>query len=676
MQRFRSSLILATLLAPAALLAQTVTTSGTVSVSAGGTLLEGNRAAYQRTVQHAKQGFAGIEDFNLTREAEDSVFKFDARLLPGDEDYRVSFRFDKTDRFYIEGGYEQFRVWYNGGGGYFRPRGMAFTLFDEDLSLDRTRAWLEAGVYLPNQILLRARYEHRARNGTKDSTMWGDSNAPAPYGTRNITPSLMDLNETTNTFSVDIGNTTQEDQKWNVGGRVSETKIDDKRYSRRRPFDSGGDRIITTKDESSNDLYAAHGFYLRKVNDQLTVSGGALITKLDTVIEGSRIYGQSYDPVYDPNYARRQQRDEGFYNLEGKADVKQTVLNLNAVYTPRKDWSIRPSIRFENRRDEATDEFVEINTGPAPAVAPILEALEGENDKDWSEFTEEIEVRYTGKPNWTFNGTAEWLQGTGNLEEMLGEAGVFAINRDVDLDRFVQKYSFGANWYAKPGLTFAAQYYYKGSMADYGLTRDNTPPYGGDRYPSYIIDQDFETHDVNVRVTWRPVTQLNLVTRYDHQESKVTNVMAGLGKSPSGDYSSDIISQNVTWSPTARLFVTGSVNARYDQLATPAYPFVQNGDNNSINGSLGAGYVVSQKDDVFVDYHWFDADNYIDNSRTSLPFGLTDTQNAFYVTWVRRQTEQMIYTVKYGYVTNDDYTYGRRNDFEAHVLYAKVQYRF
>jgi len=46
------------------------------------------------------------------------------------------------------------------------------------------------------------------------------------------------------------------------------------------------------------------------------------------------------------------------------------------------------------------------------------------------------------------------------------------------------------------------------------------------------------------------------------------------------------------------------------------------------------------------------------------------------VTWVRRQSDHLIYTLKYGYVTNRDDTWAGLNNFDAHVLYGKVQYRF
>lgn len=676
MQSFRFTFLWATLLAPAALLAQNVTTSGTITLSGGSAIVnnKGDRPAYQQLEQHSRQGFVGIEDYSLVREGKDSVFKFDARILPGDEDYRLKLRYEKNERYYVDAGYEQFRVWYDGSAGYFTPKNLSFRLYDEELTLDRSRLWLEAGFFTENQTLIRFRYDYRARSGNKDSSSWGDTTA-GTYGARNIVPTLYELDEQTHAVSLDVGNDTQEAQKWNVGARYSETKLDNKRYTRRQPF-AATDRTVTTKDATESDLFAAHGYYLRKINDQLTISGGALITSLDTVLDGSRIYGQGYDPVFDPVSIHRQWHDEGFYKLEGNANLSQTVLNLNAVYTPRKDLTIRPSVRFENTSEDAHSAFVETAVGNAPRFVTAVEELEGENNKDWSEFTESVEVRYTGKPNWTFSGAGEWVQGTGNLEEGLGEPGALSIDRASDLARFTQKYSFSAKWYAKPGLSFAAQYYYKLRMNDYNILRDNTPPTGGDRYPAYIIDQDFETHDLNVRMSWRATSKLSLVSRYDHQESKINNVQAGLGSKQSADSTSDIISQNITFSPTARLYLTGSVNVTYDQLKTPAYPIVQQGDNNYINGSLGGGYVVSQKDDLYADYSWFNASNFYDNSATSLPYGLSQRQQAASLTWVRRQSESLIYTFKYGYITNRDTTFGGMNDFNAHVLYAKVQLHF
>ena len=675
MSRFRSC-SLGAALALASPLAAQVTTEGVVAVGGGGALHDGDRPQFQRLTQHRKEGWGGIEELRITGEGKDSIFKLEARALLGDADYRLLGRFEKTDKFYVEAGFSQFRVYYDGSGGYFRPTDTEFTLFDEDLSLKRGRIWAEAGVWLPAQTLLRFRYERRTRDGRKDSTMWGDSNLVGTFGTRSVAPAFYDLDEATHTFSVDLGNDTQPSVKWGVGARYQETELNDKRWSRRRPFETA-DRQITSKDETKNDLFAVHGFYLRQLNERLTLSAGAMRTDLDTNIAGSRIYGQTFDPVFDPAYLRRQQRDEGFYDLHGAAELRQTVLNANAVYLPAKHWSVRPSLRFENLHQKTIADFIETNIGAGPAFAAIIEEAEAHHDKTWNELSEALELRFTGVPKWTFSAEGLWVQGDGDLQEERALHGpVVTIDRDMEYERLSQKYSFTTNWYARPGFTFAAQYYLKRNDNEYDARRDNTPAGTADRYPAFITDQDFETHDINLRVSWRPRAALNLVSRYDHQQSRIESNEAGLAVTTSSKVRSHILSQSVTWSPAGRYYVSGSINVTYDQMNTPAIAFVQHADNNYVNGSIGGGCTVGKLDDVYVDYSWFNARNFIDRSQLTLPYGLSQQTQAGSITWLRRQTEHLIYTLKYGYVSNRDLTWAGRGDFEAHVLYGRVQYRF
>jgi len=129
MQRHRSRALWAALLLPAALSAASdVSTEGTLTFGAGGTLLDGDRPAYQQIQQQRKDGFAGIEELRFSRESKDSLFQLRARLLPGNEDYRLSLRYERPEKFYVDTGFEQFRVWYDGSGGYFRPTDTGFHL--------------------------------------------------------------------------------------------------------------------------------------------------------------------------------------------------------------------------------------------------------------------------------------------------------------------------------------------------------------------------------------------------------------------------------------------------------------------------------------------------------------------------------------------------------------------
>jgi hypothetical protein len=104
MQSFRIHALWAVLLAPAAFAAEGVTTSGTIAFGGGGAFLDGDRPAYQQIQQQRKDGFGGIEEYLLIREGKDDILTFDARLLPGNDDYRVAVRYDKSEKYYIDGG--------------------------------------------------------------------------------------------------------------------------------------------------------------------------------------------------------------------------------------------------------------------------------------------------------------------------------------------------------------------------------------------------------------------------------------------------------------------------------------------------------------------------------------------------------------------------------------------
>lgn len=656
--------------------------SGSISFATGGALVEGDRGRYQLHQQQRKSGFIGIEELTLTREIGDSTLTLEGHALYGNEDYRIAVKWVDPEKGFIAAGAESYRVFYDASGGYFRPTDLAFDLFDDAVHVNRGRIWFEAGVTRPELPQFTFRYERQTRSGKKGSTAWGDTNlVGAPYGTRNIVPSYWRLDETRDLFSIDISQSTEQ-QEWKIGGRYEHSEFSNDRNMRRRPFEATADRTVTQKEAMTTDMFSLHGYVQHRLNERLLFSTGALVTRLDTDLGGSRIYGQSYDPVFDPAYARRQQRDEGFFHLTGGSNLRQYVAHLNLDYRPTKKWQIRPAVRFERTRTESISEFMETNVVTAGALVHEEEA-EGESDREWNEVMESIEARYTGRPNWTFSLRGEWLQGDGNLDEhrVILETGSIGIDRETDLERFVQKYSASANWYAAPNLTFALQYYWKGRVNDYDTERDNTPNTltSADRYPGYITDQDFETNDVNLRMTWRATPFLSLTSRYDYQRSFVRSTEAGLGEVISSVYRSHIFSESVMLNPIPRLYLTAGLNVAFDQIYTPASgtPFVKNGDNNYLDASVGGGYAVSDRDDLYFDFGHYHAKNFVDNSAFSLPFGANERREAASATWVRKQTENLIYTLKYTFVTyRDRGALGRQNDYDAHIGYAKVQYRF
>jgi len=651
---------------------------GTIAVSAGSAFVNGDPGAFQERLQRpAKTIFGGLEDLHYRRDTSETTLVVSGHALAGEGDYGLTGHWARNEHVYVDLGYNQFRTFYDGSGGYFPPSGAFVPLYDDRLHIDRGHLWLEVGLTpedMPHFVL---RYERLTRSGTKPSTELGETNLTGGAGSKSIVPSFIDVDETHHIITFDAGRETPRYQ-WEAGVRYEHTEIDNTRQNRRRPNEAAS-RAVSSKDSTDLDLFSAHAFAERRFGKKFTVSAGGLAATLDTNLSGSRIYGNDYDPVFDPLFTRRQPFDLGFFNLRGGSQLKQYVGNLNAVYQASRYWTIRPSVRYEHLQLDNLSTF--IATTVLPGNAPTaLQSTASQTQKQENRFTEVLELRYTGHASWIFNGRAEWSQTAGDLNEFQFDQVTTAtlIDRATHYRRRAQKYSLGAIWYARPKLSFSAEYYYRLRLNDYRSSRDSTPagPLSLDRYPAFITDQDFATHDFNVRATWRPLSNVSLVSRYDFQLSTVRSGFVAIPQIESSRAKVHIVSQSVTWSPLTNLYIVGAANLTYDQMATPAAAYVRNADNNYFNASINAGYALGKSTDLYVDLTHYRARDFSDNSAISLPYGADQRIQTASMTCVFRQTPNTIYTLKYTYATNQDHTSGDHNDFTAHIVYAKAQYRF
>ncbi|MDD2765790.1 MAG: hypothetical protein PHE83_17645 [Opitutaceae bacterium] len=659
-----------------------------LALSAGGALQTGDRAGFQKRYGLNKSGFGGIDGFNFTRDLDKSTTLTASghAFLIGNNDYLLDLRVTREDVGFINIGLKGFRSWFDGNGGYFPPNSQSFNLYDADLHVDRSNLWLEAGYVPAEGPHFNFRYDYLTRKGLKDSTIWGDTSLTAGNGTRAIAPAFLRLDEQRHILNASMFKD-GEGTNWNITTRYEASKLDNAREIRRRPGESTVDRDVTQKDGVDSDLFMVHSSFEKNLSERLLLTSGAAYYTIDTTLEGSRIYGTSYDPVFDPAYARRQYHDEGFYDLEGGTQMRQTMATLSLMYTPNEVWAIVPSLRAEKTTWDADADFIETAVGAAPALAMGYEDLNSESNKNWRELAATLETRYTGIKNWTFNARGELISSYGTLSEDLIEleTGVDALYRTTNFRRDAQKIALTGNWYARPGLSFSAQYYWKGRQNSFNNTRTsvNPAPTSGDRYPAYITNQDFETNDLNLRATWRPLSTVRLVTRYDYQESTIRTQEIGLPSAQSGKLTSHVISETATWNPLARWYLQGSANVVFDQTVTPASTLtgaaegiVLNSDNNYINAAVSTGYALDDKTDVTVDYNFYRANNFVDNSNRSLPYGASATEHYVSVTWQRRVSPRMQYAIKYAYADNDDKTSGGLRNYRAHLLYTKIQYYF
>jgi hypothetical protein len=168
-------------------------------VSVGGTLIDGDKAQFMQRHGVPKGAFGGVESFHYEQDVgKKGLFQIDGRGIFDNHDYSLKLSLDHPDIGYLRGGYREYRSWYDGSGGYFPLNGQWFSLYDDELAVDRGEAWFEGGLTLPGKPVLTFRYSHQFREGRKDSTVWGDTTRTGLTGatnTRGIVPSFWDIDE-------------------------------------------------------------------------------------------------------------------------------------------------------------------------------------------------------------------------------------------------------------------------------------------------------------------------------------------------------------------------------------------------------------------------------------------------------------------------------------------------
>ena len=669
-----------------------------VDFGVGHFFVSGDEAQFQQRHQQRAGTFGGIQDFHFeTPFQKKGLFTVDGRGMFDDHDYDITLGLAHPDVGYIRGGYKEFRTYYDGSGGFFPPNGQWFHLYDDELAIDRGEAWVEAGLTLPNVPVLTFRYSHQFREGMKDSTIWGDTAMTGGLGTRAIVPSFSDINEHRNIFQLDakhtIGNT-----EFGLGGTADFLSQNNSLNLRRRPGETGTtvagpgtsiDRFVTQKNDLEADAYNVHGFTATRFNDNTLLTLGGSFTSLETDISGSRIYGPDYDPIYDPNFVRRQERDSGFLELGGGAEWKQYVGNINFMLTPWEHIDVVPSLRVENAHQDGIASFVSTEVGGAPAFNTAEESLINQQERSFTDISEALELRYTGLTNWVFYLRGEWLEGQGDLTEVQAETDApppsTTIRRDTDSTRFTQKYVLGLNWYPLRRLNLGSQYYHKARNNDYDHELDSTSNAldSGNRYPAFLVAQNFKTDDVNCRVTWRPTAMISSVTRYDFQLSTIDTTGDNLAAVQSGNMVSHIFSQSLTLTPWNPLYLQLGGMYVWDQVDSPATiqpgaaaGLVTKSRNGYWAANATAGVALNARTDLQATYSYYQSNDFMDNSSVSTPYGAESREHGVTLTLSRMLTPRMRLTLRYGFFDYNDVTSGGHNNYLAHMVYSGLHIRF
>ena len=699
------------------------TATNWIELTIGGLNIAGDEAQFKQEHHASGDLFGGISDLHYEKSMDKGTLTIDGHGLLEMHDYDVTVSFTQNNVGYVRAGYTEFRTWYDGNGGYFPGTGLWIPPVHPEDHLDRGEAWIELGLRIPKWPEITFHYSHIFREGRKDSTIWGDSTLTflPTNPSRKLAPAFRDIDETRDVFTLDISHTIG-NTNLNAGMRYEHSDVDNRLQLERGAGQlpplvnpPGAQRFITQRDQNDADILNGHFSFETQPNDQLWFTGAYSYTTLNSDISGTRIIGTDYDSMYGDPILTLQSNDHGTLNLAGMSHSHEHIGNLNLMWLPIKNLKAIVGFRYTHENKDTSATFLDTNTtgNTAPFSPtnpqggfhrlPVPTPRVGDSSDEFDNLAETFELRYTGLDHWVFYARGDWTEEWGNIHEheIAGPTDQGMENKDTEL--FYQKYIFGINWYPLAELNLAAQYYYKN--ADYEndfFSELATPPVPNAERNQRLIHQEWDTDNVNVRLTWRPkVPQaagtVTLVARYDYVRTDINSQWAisptampgGLSNTFLDEVRSGIITQHIftgsfTWNPTARLFFQGSFSYVRDKTDTPSdiiftgntMPSIVDSQNDYWTASASMGFALDPKTDFHADYSYYRADNYEGTSIVGMPYGMGATQHTVGASISREIMRNVRVKLQYGYFHYRDETSGGHNNYDAHAVFSSLQFRF
>jgi predicted porin len=147
----------------------------------------------------------------------------------------------------------------------------------------------------------------------------------------------------------------------------------------------------------------------------------------------------------------------------------------------------------------------------------------------------------------------------------------------------------------------------------------------------------------------------------------------------SSEMTSHIFGQNISWIPHSRLSLQVGGNYVVSKTETPTSRHTQavlDAQNNYWTAHVNSTVVLDNRTDLNLGYFYYASDNYRDNSEFGLPLDAEATEHGVTAAITRRLTENLRLSLRYGYFHYEDIPFGGHNDYEAHVVFTSLQYRF
>lgn len=677
-----------------------------IKISGQAPSITGDKNAFQARARQSDDGSVGIEDFYYSRDLpKDVSLEIDGRALVGSEDYLGKFRLTKNEVGSFEAGYQRFRTFYDGVGGFFPRNSEWMPLNNADLHTDRSKLWLTGSIALPDRPALTISYVNEIRDGQKDSTIWGDSdftglpnNTPPISQVRKLVPSYINLDEHHESLQATVRQTIKDTtlQLTLLGDRTDNL---DTRYVTRfpgeaRPFPTPNATLLQPASKMNNQVL------MQQRDGESTKTTGVTGTA-DTVLNDifTLRIGGSYQLVHSDITGDRPLitstptatgvvpvTTATFQGLTGGSRVKVYTGNLAVDIKATKDLFVKVAVRGEDEFIRGQSSYNVLAASGTPAVTVTSTPRVDFSRLHQHSATPVLEARYTGIKNLSiyFNGSLRNLSGiekdTSSYNPLTATGGTLA-NNNVSEDH--GNYALGANWRQSSWLTLRSEVFHKEHQ-------DESAGFGVNLGDYYLLSSHF--NGAKFSVLAKPDPMVTFTTRYIYQtgEMSVTGFLPTYPSYDSCNAKTHTLGETIDWSPNPQCYAQLNADIVYDTIntiypragVTPPSPgnlgfdtnrILQNSDNNYITGSVLVGCVVNKRTDLQAQATYYRANNGDPAlAALTMPYGVSAKDYTVTLGIKYKVSAKLMLNAKIGYLESVNDTTGGNTNFRGPVGYISL----
>ncbi len=646
--------------------------------------VRGDRQKFQED-HWIKEGYVGGMD-KLTYSVKDKngiTADVEGKFLVDNGDYEANVKLEKKNAAYALFHYRQFRKYYDGSG-LFSPltNGNPFNPsqslgLDRDLALNIGDLGVEVGTTFTNLPKLRFKYDREFKKGNKSLLAYDSTTNFQGTLARKTTPSLLDMDETLDTFRIEAEHT------------IKKVDLSVKQMLQRERLETN---FFSNFSEINGDNHDIGHVTQTKNWDANTVSTVALAQSHITekwYVAGSYAYIhndlEARDRIRIANNAG--QPFNFSEDTKNRADSPADVDVENHVWSTATSYQLNPDLFassaawVETRHKDAGARWLSLNPGARGNDDGTIDriSLAGTTDVEYLH-GESIQIQYKGIPKTSVYSSLDFQNGNIHFKEtQLDGRGPVIIEADETFRRDIHQstdknaFSLGFQNYVSSWLSISSEVKRTNRFNEFDEALDAQK--GPDAFREYAI----RTNEFVTRTTLRPIKRLVGIFKYQFLNSDF-NMKRYPQEFTKANYDSHVYTATASYALNGssivgamyqHVFSLGETSARLNPTTTVP-PFWGNYSTLAFNG----GTQVHPKVRVDAQYSITSAGNYDNYDTITQPLVVTFATQNLETGITLDATENMKLAIRYAYSQYDEDNNRGLNNYHRHGVMTSLRFFF